>query len=37
MLELASEGKRIDAVIMDPPRSGSTTQFMDSVVRMSPD
>ena len=37
MLELASDGRKIDAVIMDPPRSGSTTQFMDSVAVMSPE
>lgn len=28
--------EQIDVVFMDPPRSGSTKQFMDSVVRLAP-
>ena len=28
--------QKIDVVIMDPPRSGSTQQFIDSVVRLMP-
>ena len=36
MEELASSGKRIDAVLMDPPRSGSDEKFLSSVVRLSP-
>lgn len=37
MVSMAEEGKKIDAVIMDPPRSGSSSQFIDSVAKMAPD
>ncbi len=33
---LARENQHLDAVIMDPPRAGSTVQFMRSVVSLSP-
>lgn len=36
MAEMASLGIRADAVVMDPPRSGSTVRFMKSVVSMAP-
>lgn len=32
----AAEGKRADVILMDPPREGSTPQFLDSVATMSP-
>lgn len=36
MDNMASGGKKVDVVLMDPPRSGSTEKFMDSVVKMNP-
>lgn len=32
MLQLADDGQKLDVVWMDPPRSGSTEVFIDSVV-----
>lgn len=37
MLQLAEAGEKIDVVFMDPPRSGSTEQFMDAVLRLQPE
>lgn len=37
MLQLAEAGEKIDVVFMDPPRSGSTEQFMDAVIRLQPE
>ena len=34
---LAYEKIRLDAVIMDPPRAGSTVQFMKAVIKLAPD
>ena len=34
---LAENQVHIDAVIMDPPRSGSDTRFMSSMVKLSPE
>lgn len=36
MSRLAAEKKRLDVVIMDPPRSGSSEEFIKSLVRMKP-
>ena len=36
MLKLADQKQKIDAVIMDPPRSGSDEKFLSSVARLSP-
>ena len=36
MTRLAAEKKRLDVVIMDPPRSGSSEEFIKSLVRMNP-
>lgn len=36
MNELAVKKEKIDIVIMDPPRSGSTTQFIDSIKKLHP-
>ena len=36
MRELAAEGKNVDVVIMDPPRSGSDEAFLDAAVCAAP-
>ena len=36
MVEMAKHGERVDVVIMDPPRTGSTEAFLDSVVKLAP-
>ena len=36
MTRLAAEKRRLDVVIMDPPRSGSSEEFIKSLVRMKP-
>jgi 23S rRNA (uracil1939-C5)-methyltransferase len=36
MDSISEEDEKIDVVFMDPPRSGSTKQFLDSVVRLAP-
>ena len=36
MIKMASKGEHADVVIMDPPRSGSTEEFMDAIVKMNP-
>ena len=35
MVKLAAKAKKINVVIMDPLRTGSTEKFMSSVVRLS--
>lgn len=35
MTALARTGEKVDAVIMDPPRSGSTKEFVDAVSRLA--
>ena len=37
MVNMAESGEHVDVVFMDPPRSGSTQEFIDSVARMRPD
>ena len=34
--EAAAAGQRTDVIFMDPPREGSTPQFIESVARMAP-
>ena len=34
LVDMAERGDKVDLVIMDPPRSGSTEEFMESVARM---
>ncbi len=34
--EAADAGQRADVIFMDPPREGSTPEFIESVARMSP-
>lgn len=36
MREMAESGQKADVVIMDPPRSGSTEEFMDAVNVLGP-
>mgnify|MGYP003083550588 FL=1 len=36
MVDVADEGDSIDVVFMDPPRSGSTEEFMSSVITLGP-
>lgn len=37
MVKLANENKKIDLVIMDPPRAGSDENFLSSLVKLSPE
>lgn len=37
MVGMAAQGETVDVVFMDPPRSGSTEEFMDSVAVMKPE
>ena len=37
MQELAGNGERFDVVFMDPPRSGSSKKFIDSLVSSAPE
>lgn len=36
MVQLASQGGKVDVVIMDPPRAGSDEAFLSSVATLSP-
>lgn len=36
MIKLAKQHQKVDCVIMDPPRSGSTKEFMDSIKILMP-
>ena len=36
MYEVADEDEKPDVVFMDPPRAGSDTKFLDSLIKMSP-
>lgn len=36
MRQLSESGERIDVVFMDPPRSGSNEQFLESLLGLSP-
>lgn len=36
MRELAAQGERVDVLLMDPPRAGSTEAFLDATVRLGP-
>lgn len=37
MVNMAAAGEHVDVVMMDPPRSGSTEEFIQSVAIMKPD
>lgn len=36
LLEMEAQGARVDVVLMDPPRSGSSEEFLSAVARMAP-
>ena len=36
MVRMASAGESVDVVLMDPPRSGTTKDFIDSVKKLAP-
>ncbi|MGD9568631.1 MAG: 23S rRNA (uracil(1939)-C(5))-methyltransferase RlmD, partial [Sedimentibacter sp.] len=36
MKQMATEKQSVDVVFMDPPRSGSTEQFLNSMISLSP-
>lgn len=36
LVEMAEQGEKADVVILDPPRSGSTEEFMDCVAKLAP-
>lgn len=36
MVQMAEQGEHADVVFMDPPRSGSTEEFLDSVMKLAP-
>ena len=36
MQSVAEEGEHIDTVMMDPPRAGSSKQFLDALIRLWP-
>lgn len=36
MVDMANRKQKADVVILDPPRSGSTEEFLSSVVKLSP-
>lgn len=36
MVQMAEQGERADVVFMDPPRSGSSEDFMKSLVKLNP-
>lgn len=37
MTSMAERGEKVDVVLMDPPRSGSTQEFIDAVAAMGPE
>lgn len=36
LLEMSSQGAKVDVVLMDPPRSGSSEEFLEAVAHMAP-
>ncbi|MEY8561718.1 23S rRNA (uracil(1939)-C(5))-methyltransferase RlmD [Eggerthellaceae bacterium 3-80] len=37
LCEMAERQEHVDVVLMDPPRAGSTEEFLDSVARLAPE
>ena len=36
MRQLAADGERADVVLMDPPRAGSSVEFIDALAELAP-
>ena len=36
LTQMADAGEKVDVVFMDPPRSGSTEEFLDALIRIRP-
>ncbi len=36
LTQMAEAGEKVDVVFMDPPRSGSTEEFLDALLRIAP-
>lgn len=36
LLQLAEQGEKLDVLLMDPPRSGSSREFLDAAIRIHP-
>lgn len=36
LTQMAEAGEKVDVVFMDPPRSGSTKEFLDALIRVNP-
>lgn len=36
MADMAQEGEKVDVVLMDPPRSGSSEKFLSALVKLKP-
>ena len=37
LTQMAEAGEKVDVVFMDPPRSGSTEEFLDALIRIRPE
>ena len=37
LLDMEAQGVRVDVVLMDPPRGGSSEEFLSAVARMAPE
>jgi len=37
LVNMAEQGMKADVILMDPPRSGSSEEFLDAVAKLSPD
>ncbi len=37
LVNMAAAGEKIDVLLMDPPRAGSTKEFLESAMRMGPE
>lgn len=37
LTQMAEAGERVDVVFLDPPRSGSTEEFLDALLRVKPE
>ena len=37
LTQMADAGEKVDVVFMDPPRSGSTEEFLDALIRIRPE